>query len=257
MSVATHSPTLPHPAVSGAPGKTWWQQVQPLAHAKVFKLDPEAKVDLEKEPDLPEGNRIEARWSDGTTLALLVTKTHPPQWASASPVADIAHELFVIHWNPEARLLFLSSSKRSETMYRHLVESVLVSAGGLAGSSLYRKLTLEELKRVFAGVHDFQFINVGMFREDAQKKGDEVYRIIAGHDLDANLDGKKPVRAGHAVGIGELDGERINFGISRGSKVWSTSHLSIRELATWCDELAQKIQRPKPKGLPRELADLV
>jgi len=264
VSPVSHSPSThsrstqppgagPPPGLADAFGEDWWLEVKPLAHAKVLKVHKDAVI--KGTVQLPDRYTLEDSWtmSDRSTLALLGSETHKPQWAPG--LHEKKFDLFVAHLNRKARphLLFLTSSRRSSnTLYRQLAEEVLTTETGAAASSLYQPLEVEELKRIFDGLDDFQIINLGMHRKGRveKKRPSESYRFVAGHHLDAALSGEKPFHTGHAVGFGDAAGRWRTLGFSRNSKVWGTDHLSIEELAHWCDEMADKLRNPAPAHLP-------
>ena len=242
----------------GAFGEEWWREVKPLAHAMVYKVPTDAA--LKEDVELPDRYTLESWWprSDRSTLAVLGSETRKPQWAPG--LRETKYDLFVAHLNRKARphLLFLTSSRHSsDTLYRKLAEEVLATKTG--GASLYQPLEVEELKRIFDGLDEFQIINLGMHRKGRAetKPPSESYRFIAGHHLDARVEDGKLFHTGHAVGLGDSGDRWRTLGFSRNSKVWGTDHLSLEDLVKWCDEMADKLRNPNPTHLPPIVHNLV
>lgn len=250
MSVSPAVPGESSPPPSPLGERSWWQQVTPLAHARIFRVDPTADVDLDRLRALPPPYEMERGPTGVTasTVALLGREAHSPSWARSPELDAVEHDLFVMHWYRSTPLLFLTFTHRSsDSLYEAVLKNVVEPGGEGSG---YRLLRFDELKKVFHGFTDLQVINVGMHTE-SKTATDEAYRFLAGK----RLRGDPQRRTGHVVAIGEVEGRRTTLGFSRKSKVWATDHLTLDALAAWCDWLAARLDTRRPR-LPAEIAAL-
>lgn len=216
----------------------------PATHAKVYRVH--NGVDLEAPIELPPSFEIIHRQVNAAQAALVfITKeTEQPRWSIAGQFARAEYDLFVLFYEKQSRLLFISASRRSTSMYETIASSV---TGGN-----HEILALDEVNRVLTGLKSPDFFNIGM-RNRMQSSRRESYRIIAGASAQnaiSRTDGRMFHR-GHVSCRGTNEnGNPVNIGYSSASKVWSGQNVQVPDLLTWFRQLASKIASPnsQPTG---------
>jgi superfamily II DNA or RNA helicase len=209
--------------------------LKPYFHVKVFATS--EGVDLAAEPDLPEKLQIIFKGvSDPHGAAVYLTReaVRSP-WSSDDRFTNVAYDIFIFHYNRDANLLFICSSRRHTQLYTRLAGSFV---NGRA-----RALSSRAINRVLNDLEAAEFFSVGMRKR--HKLGQiESYRMISGPSADKAIqqtDGRLFDR-GHCFGKAIEDGDEITIGVSTASKVWSNTYDRIPELLEWCNRLAEKIE---------------
>lgn len=222
---------------------------QPNCHVKIYKVHGsfKLKADMRSE-NFPV---VFHNASDvHNTAVLLWVNTQKPKWIAHGSLNNHNHELLVVHYHPDSKLLFICSTLRQNELYDRVVEAYV---GGNADM-----IPLCRLKRVMAGWKEARFFNVGM-RSRKAMVGAESYKVIMGssaHDAIQNSDGLNYVR-GHSYGKGiDEDGEPIMIGMSSSSKLWSSEYFQIQDLVEWCGKLARKINDPACDTMDTPLGQL-
>lgn len=208
--------------------------LRPYFHVKIFAT-PDG-VNLEEEPDLPGKLQIIYKGISnphGAVVYLTREAVRSP-WSSDERFTNVAYDLFIFHHNPDAKLLFICSSRRSGELYNRL-------AGNLV-TGRPRPLSNSSINRVLNDLEAAEFFSVGMRKR--HKLGQfESYRTITGPSGDRAIqetDGRLYDR-GHCFGKAFDDGNEVTIGVSSASKVWSNTSDQIPELLSWCNKLAVKI----------------
>lgn len=158
------------------------------------------------------------------------------QWSSDESLADIAFSLFILFYEPASRLLFICSSRRDQSVYDDLAESVSLGTAG--------RLSPDELNRVLDGIVQPEFFSIGLRNRSGFGYG-ESYRMITGRAADRAIqksDGRFYDR-GHFFGKGLEGGKQTTIGLSSSSKVWSNRYDQVPILIEWCRSLAGKITK--------------
>ncbi|MGC1605357.1 MAG: DEAD/DEAH box helicase family protein [Candidatus Acidiferrum sp.] len=208
--------------------------VQPYFHVKVFSTPDGA--DLDVEPTLPKKMNIIFRGvSDPHGAAVYLTREAVrSEWSTDERFTNVAFDIFIFHYNPAARLLFICSSRRHAKLYSFLAKQL---ANGRP-----RPLSSNRINRVLNDLRGAEFFNVGMRKRN--KLGQvESYRIIAGPSADkaVNPTDARTFDRGHYFGRALENGNEVTIGVSVGSKVWSNRYDRIPELLEWCNRLATRI----------------
>lgn len=205
----------------------------PFFHVKVLEASSGVDFDQPFTPPV-EGERIYFRRSTEHNAIVCVTRDSSPcRWADDPRLVDVSHDLFVLFYDDETRLLFICTSRREMAVYDALVDMVAPGA---------RRLSPEELNRVLRGVANASFFSVGM-RNRSGFGYAESYRMIAGKKADNAIqksDGRFYDR-GHCFGKGEDGTETITIGFSSGSKIWANRWEGLPYLFDWCKKLAKKL----------------
>jgi len=208
--------------------------VRPYFHAKVFAV-PDG-VDLTARPDLPE--KLQIIYSGisnphGAAVYLTREAIRSP-WSTDERFTNVAYDLFIFHYNAEARLLFICSSRRNAELYNRLAKNLVIGRP--------RPLSNSSINRVLNDLQAAEFFSVGM-RKRHKLGQHESYRTITGPSGDRAIqetDGRLYDR-GHCFGKALDEGNEITIGVSSASKVWSNTSDQIPELLNWCNRLAAKI----------------
>jgi superfamily II DNA or RNA helicase len=209
--------------------------LKPYFHVKVFAT-PEG-ADLTDEPDLPEKLQVIFKGiSDPHGAAVYLTReaVRSP-WSSDERFTNVAYDIFIFHYNRDANLLFICSSRRHAQLYMRLASRLVTGRA--------RALSNRAINRVLNDLEAAEFFSVGMRKR--HKLGQiESYRMISGPSADKAIqqtDGRLFDR-GHCFGKAIEDGNEITIGVSTASKVWSNTYDRIPELLEWCNRLAEKIE---------------
>ena len=209
--------------------------LKPYFHVKVFST-PEG-TDLTAAPDLPDNLQVIFKGvSDPHGAAVYLTReaVRSP-WSSDERFTNVAYDIFIFHYNREANLLFICSSRRHAQLYSRLASRLVTGRA--------RALSSRAINRVLNDLEAAEFFSVGMRKR--HKLGQiESYRMISGPSADKAIqqtDGRLFDR-GHCFGKAIEDGNEITIGVSTASKVWSNTYDRIPELLDWCNRLAEKIQ---------------
>lgn len=210
--------------------------LEPYFHVKVLSVP--AGVDFSKPLGVPADSTVLFHSHSATENAVIciTREVSPCQWSSDENLADIAYSLFVLFHEPASGLLFICSSRRDQTVYDDLAESVCMGT--------VRRLSPDELNRVLDGIAQPEFFSIGLRNRSGFGYG-ESYRMITGRAADRAIqksDGRFYDR-GHFFGKGMEAGKEITIGLSSASKVWSNRYDQIPLLIDWCRSLAQKIAK--------------
>ncbi len=234
--------------------------LEPLAHVKIYEVDPGINVDIDRDIQLAPPFKLvyAAASQELSAKAFLSLETTRPPWANADVMLfnRVEYDLFIVHWNEPARLLFISASRRgSIALYEEIAKKITGQTDEqYRNTPGHHILPLYKINRVIRGHSDSNCFNVGI-RNRQTSLATESYRIIAGSEVDRALnrtDGRLFHRGHVFLGIMEED-RMVTLGYSSASKVWRGKHLRIPELIKWCRELAGQIADSGPVLLGKNL----
>ena len=156
------------------------------------------------------------------------------EWSTDERFTNVAFDIFIFHYNPAARLLFICSSRRHEKLYSFLAKQL---AHGRP-----RPLSANRINRVLNDLSDAEFFSVGMKKRNKLGQS-ESYRTMTGPSADkaVNPTDARTFDRGHYFGRARENGNEVTIGVSAGSKVWSNRYDRIPELLHWCNRLANRI----------------
>lgn len=208
--------------------------VEPYFHVKIFSAPDGA--DVNTEPQLPGKMNIIFRGvSDPHGAAVYLTREAVrSEWSTDERFTNVAFDIFIFHYNPAARLLFICSSRRHEKLYSFLAKQL---AHGRP-----RPLSANRINRVLNDLSDAEFFSVGMKKRNKLGQS-ESYRTMTGPSADkaVNPTDARTFDRGHYFGRARENGNEVTIGVSAGSKVWSNRYDRIPELLHWCNRLANRI----------------
>lgn len=204
--------------------------IRPNCHAKVYRVR-----GFDIHGLFPDSIGVEDNVYVNTDLKTVVgiaINSTVPLWLDSSQEINTEFNLYIVHFQEETGLLFIFSQIKTEAVYESIAEAFTES---------YKKIPRNEMNRVLAGFADYEFFNTGM--QNRNVEAGESYRICAGSNTAASIDEQTGMlySAGHAFCKANNGGKDLTIGYSSGSKVWSSSYLSIPEYINWCDEFGKKI----------------
>jgi superfamily II DNA or RNA helicase len=212
--------------------------LRPMYHAKIYRIPEDVGIDISLDIALPKPFEVMHRQvSEDLAAAVIVAREQQrPRWSDQARFGRIEYELFVIHYDRAGRFLFISASRRADSLFRNIASEYLGYAP--------KGLPLYMVNRTLAGLTKIECFSVGM-KNRLHTSRQESYRILAGrnaHQSISKTDGRL-FHQGH-IFCTALDGEgrSILLGYSSGSKIWSAGKGSIPELVKWCTALARKME---------------
>jgi superfamily II DNA or RNA helicase len=172
---------------------------------------------------------------EGNVAWFVVSRLDAVPWSSSAQMEDATHELVVMRFDPERRLLFIHGSEKS-SKFEDLAEAVLQGPGELLKETV--------AFRVLCGLGYPVPTNVGLVD---LIDGDNRFSMHTGGDVSAGLrtqdTGTKSQT--HIALKGFADGERIVISAARSGRIWSPrAARSVQEWAQWCDEQGGKLLDP-------------
>lgn len=182
---------------------------------------------------ISDSTEVHRAWlhADSNTL-YFVTKSEPSvQWTRAKSIQDREWHLFVLHYDPGLRLLFIHSSDKSS-----LHEGLAKAVSG-PNVSLVRG---DPVFRTLAGINRLQFQNIGVTRHARRNLR---YAMYTGADVKQALDISQTAGStkSNLQGTGFEEGHPIAVGCSYKGRVWSKESGSIRKLTSWCKHVGAKL----------------
>jgi superfamily II DNA or RNA helicase len=210
--------------------------LRPYYHAKILSV-PDG-VDLTLEVEMPSGLEAVYRGHsvEHRSVVYVARERWLPPWSGDERLENVAYEMFLLHHNAAAGLLFICSTRRQSSVYDLFAASVSLGRT--------RLVSLHRLNRVLNGLEGIELFNLGM-RNRTTLGNAESYRTLAGPAADRAVqpsDGRLYDR-GHCFGRATADGDVITIGLSSASKIWSNTTSPIPEFIEWCDGLAEKISK--------------
>lgn len=169
---------------------------------------------------------------EGNVAWFIVSRLAAVPWSSSAQMEDATHELVVMRFDSERRLLFIHGSEKS-SKFEDLADAVLQGQ-----AELLKEATAF---RVLSGLGYPVPTNVGLVD---LIDGDNRFSMHTGGDVSAGLrtqdTGTKSQT--HIALKGFDEGERIVISAARSGRIWSPrSARSIQEWVQWCDEQGNKL----------------
>lgn len=211
--------------------------LRPGFHVKVYRVPKDLEVTLGNEITLPRPFEVMySQTSEELSAEVLIAREQQrPRWSDQVRFGRTEYELFVVHYAPEANLLFICASRRADSMYRAIAKEYI--------GENFKGLPLYMVNRVLSGLTKVECFSVGM-KNRLHSAKQESYRILAGHGAHQAIrksDGRL-FHQGHVFCTANDEAQRrITIGYSSGSKIWSSGKGSIPQLIQWCAGLSRKI----------------
>lgn len=160
-----------------------------------------------------------------------VTRTEPQvQWTRSRSLKDRQWDLFVMHWNKDQKLLYLSSSDR-DSLHEQLAKA----------TGATELISGDRIFRVLGKINRLVFQNVGVRKHGRRNLS---YALYTGADVAEALSVSE--RAGsvksNLSGTGWEGGEPVAIGCSYKGRIWSRDVGTIPEFVSWCSDVGAKLQ---------------
>lgn len=205
--------------------------LRPNCHAKVYHIS-----GFNIQGTFPDaysvGDRVYRNQSENTVVGIGTIYSRP-RWITTDRVMDIDNLLFIVHYQKETSLLFIYSQMKNEIDYETI-------AGAFTEG--FDKIPRNEIHRVLAEFQSYEMFNTGMRNRYAENGLS--YLIQSGPDVAASIDptAGRTYASGHVFCKANSDiNKNVTIGYSSGSKMWSSSYVSITEYVRWCNENGKKI----------------
>lgn len=208
---------------------------RPYFHVKIYQLEDQPM--LNQLPLFSKGVSIlrhEVSDEHNSSLILLRQVTRP-RWTDLPQFSRIENDLVVLYYDQNAKLLFISSSRRSLMFYKIFED--------FYGSGLASLLSGPTINRVIADLQDLDCFSVGL-KNSVQNSNTESYQIKTGPSAQNAISPSDGLlyQRGHLMGKGaDPEGNSVTIGYSSSSKVWSNRSARVGELLEWCKHLAEKL----------------
>lgn len=181
---------------------------------------------------LGKGRHVHAVWlHEKTSTLYFVTRNEPRvRWLQSKEVRDREWALFVLHYDENSRLLFLSSTDHG-SMFQELAQAVSDSVSLISGEQVFRSL---------GRINRLMFQSLGVKKHGRRNLS---FAMYTGADVALALGVSE--RAGsvknNVSGTGWEEGNRIAIGCSYKGRVWSREQGSIPSLIRWCKAIGSKL----------------
>ena len=223
--------------------------LKPLAHVKIYEVDDDAEVSIDRAIELERPFELVYRAvSDELSTALFLSRElRRPSWATSDVTLfnGVEYDLFVVHWNADSKLLFISASRRgSIALYEQIARQYTGQSDDPESTRRHSILPLYKINRVLRGHPNANCFNLGM-RNRQVSLVNENYRILAGPEVQRAVhfsDGRLFHRGHVMIGVEDPSAERtVTLGYSSASKVWRSKYLRVPRLVEWCHQIAAQI----------------
>ncbi len=181
---------------------------------------------------IPKGLNVHRVWlHEETNTLYFVTRLEPPiRWTRSKKIRDRIWDLFVLHYDQDQGLLFLSSSDKSSNH-----EKVALAVGGtqiISGDIIFRSL---------GNINRLIFQNVGVRKHGRRNLR---YALYTGSDVAEALSISE--RAGsiksNLSGTGWENGGPVTIGCSYKGRIWAREPGTVPELVRWCEAVGRKLK---------------
>lgn len=203
--------------------------LRPNCHAKIFYI---SGFNINSSfPDMYRIDNVYRNLGDNTVIGICAHRERPI-WSETDQVLDIQNLLYIVHYQTETSLLFIYSQLKNDADYESIAKAFTTD---------FEKVPRNEIHRVLGELHEFEMFNTGMQNRFAENG--ESYRIYAGSNVADSIDPVtgKMYAAGHVFCKAISAETPITIGYSSGSKIWSSSYLTIPEYVQWCNDNGTKI----------------
>lgn len=160
-----------------------------------------------------------------------VSRVEPSiQWTRSRSLKDRQWHLFILHWDAERKLLYLSSSDRS-SMHDGLAKSV-GATDQISGDRIFR--VLGKISRLI-------FQNVGVRKYGRRNLS---FALYTGADVAEALSITEKAGSvkSNLSGMGWAGGQRVTIGCSLKGRIWTREAGTVPEFVSWCHSVGEKLQ---------------
>jgi superfamily II DNA or RNA helicase len=181
---------------------------------------------------LPESLQVQRAWlNEETDTLFFVTQFDSKlRWTRSEEIRDRTWSLFILHYDRERKLLFLSSTDHS-SLFDGLANEVGATRL-ISGDAVFRSL---------GRINRLIFQNMGMKKHGRRNLS---FASYTGADvaIALGLSEKAGSVKNNVSGTGWEDGARVAIGCSLKGRVWSREQGSIPAFVRWCEKIGDKLQ---------------
>ncbi|MCG8323626.1 MAG: DEAD/DEAH box helicase family protein [Cytophagales bacterium] len=180
---------------------------------------------------IPKGSKIIRIWINdkSNTLYFVTKRIESVKWSNSKQVDNVEWNLFVLHHNPQLKLLYLASTNKSSN-HESLAKAVGATVQ-IEGESIFRSLS---------GIGRLVFNNLGITKHGRRNLS---FAMYTGADVKQALSEteKKGSRKSNISGYGWQNGKQITIGCSFKGRVWSKASGTIPQFIKWADIIGKKL----------------
>lgn len=211
------------------------QTLEPKMNATVYRVGSKNWEPLRAEDLCNPGEFLGMKINAQRHVAIFVTRVEEPaRWTSAQHAINIVWDLTMLHWDPERRLLYISSSAKGP--YDKLAKLV-------CGESA-RRIEGEEVFRSLQGFKRLILRNLGLTHHQGRGVRYSMYMGVDVAEGLANAKSQSRIK-NNAFASGFLDGVPTTRGCSAKGKFWSLSPVrDLSDWVEWCAAIGSKVVDP-------------
>jgi superfamily II DNA or RNA helicase len=211
------------------------QTLEPKMNAVVYRTACEAWEPLRAEDLYNPGVYLGMKVNPHQRVAIFVTRSEEQAgWTTAQHATNVIWDLHMMHWDPDKKLLYISSSAKGP--YDRLAKAVC--------GDTTRRVEGEEVFRSLHGFNRLILRNLGLTHH--QGRGVR-YSMYMGVDVADGLDTAKSQSRikNNVFATGFLDGVPASRGCSAKGKFWSISPVrDLTDWVEWCSDIGTAVNDP-------------
>lgn len=216
------------------PGEIPIQNIQPAMSTVVYKTEIKRWKPDEWEKGF-KGIKLDKKIHDvnhnNNTLVIITAKKTNIGWGDIKEIYDWNWVLYIIHWNPDQKLLFIHSSS-NQGKFQSIAKAI-------AGESV-QLVDGPQVFKCFSGIKRLMLQNVGL-REQLGKLIS--YTMRSGSDVEKGMSeaDKRSVKKALIIGAGYEGGGKASLGCSYKGRIWSKRKTNIEHLVKWFALIGSKL----------------
>ncbi|WP_036280595.1 DEAD/DEAH box helicase [Methylocystis sp. ATCC 49242] len=211
------------------------QTLEPKMNAVVYRTACDAWEPLRAEDLYNPGVYLGMKVNPHQRMAIFVTRSEEQAgWTTAQHATNVVWDLHMMHWDPDKKLLYISSSAKGP--YDRLAKAVC--------GDTTRRVEGEEVFRSLHGFNRLILRNLGLTHH--QGRGVR-YSMYMGVDVADGLDTAKSQSRikNNVFATGFLDGVPASRGCSAKGKFWSISPVrDLTDWVEWCGDIGTAVNDP-------------
>lgn len=211
------------------------QTLEPKMNAVVYRTACDAWEPLRAEDMYNPGVYLGTKVNPHQRVAIFVTRSEEQAgWTTAQHATNVVWDLHMMHWDPDKKLLYISSSAKGP--YDRLAKAVC--------GDTTRRVEGEEVFRSLHGFNRLILRNLGLTHH--QGRGVR-YSMYMGVDVADGLDTAKSQSRikNNVFATGFLDGVPASRGCSAKGKFWSISPVrDLTDWVEWCGDIGTAVNDP-------------
>lgn len=211
------------------------QTLEPKMNAVVYRTACDAWEPLRAEDMYNPGVYLGMKVNPHQRVAIFVTRSEEQAgWTTAQHATNVVWDLHMMHWDPDKKLLYISSSAKGP--YDRLAKAVC--------GDTTRRVEGEEVFRSLHGFNRLILRNLGLTHH--QGRGVR-YSMYMGVDVADGLDTAKSQSRikNNIFATGFLDGVQASRGCSAKGKFWSISPVrDLTDWVEWCGDIGTAVNDP-------------